>query len=353
MQGTAGLVFWVASMAVWPVIDKAITFLRVSRGLDGWWWDFYTRAGFSDEWVTGYVGTALAAVPDSRASQMAQAAWGKLRSRRRRAAGWGYNKHVPTDADSTLWALHLVEAVGGAPSRRVRRAHEMLARHVLPDGGVATYASEGPIRHFTRIKSSISMEGWCSAHPCVTAAAALCPAFSGREQALDFLCKTQSPDGGWNSYWWCDREYATAHAARALHNQGDPADNAHIQDAVEWARRRVGPDGAVRNNLFPGGSPFATALALYILALAGDRGAVREEASRALDWLLAQQQPDGSWRPTAALRIPPASAADPETVSDWSIHSGGGGGTIVIDQRALFTVATVLRALQEVRDWIG
>jgi squalene cyclase len=350
MQGSNSLVYWAATMDLGTSVDKALTFLELMRGGDGWWWDFYTRAGFSDEWVTGYIGAALAVIPGDRASRMASAAWSRLRSRRRWAAGWGYNARVPVDADSTVWALRLAESVGAAGSRRAQRAYRLLARHARPNGGLATYADDGPIRHFTRIKPAISFEGWCCAHPSVTAAAALLPAFSGQSRALDFLRKTQSPDGSWHSYWWCDREYTSALAAEALHKWGQHGDAACVHRASEWAQGRIASNGAVCTDLFPGGSPFATALALRILALADLSNTGQEKAACAIGWLLQQQQWDGSWRPTAALRISPSSVIDPDVRDDWAIHSGGGGRTIVIDQRALFTTATILRTLLEARD---
>jgi hypothetical protein len=42
-------------------MNKAIDFLLTMRSPDGFWRDFWTPAGMSDAWVTGYVGAVLAA----------------------------------------------------------------------------------------------------------------------------------------------------------------------------------------------------------------------------------------------------------------------------------------------------
>jgi hypothetical protein len=41
-------------------INKALDFLLTTRSPDGFWRDFWTPAGMSDAWVTGYVGAVLA-----------------------------------------------------------------------------------------------------------------------------------------------------------------------------------------------------------------------------------------------------------------------------------------------------
>jgi len=132
-------------------IEAAITFLLGSRTEQGWWRDFYlTVPGVSDEWVTAYVGTALAAVPDERAYQAACDAWSLLRERRqpplesphsehRKPDGWGYNATLPADADTTSWALQLAHAVGVGESMRARLARQFVEQHLRPDGGVAPY----------------------------------------------------------------------------------------------------------------------------------------------------------------------------------------------------------------------
>jgi len=322
-----------------------LAYLDAARDRRGIWWDFYTRAGYSTEWVTAYVGAALATLGDDRATQLSHAVWNALRRRRWMAGGWGYSAPVPPDADSTLWALRLAEAIGQGRSRRAARAYRFLLRHVQANGGVATYAAAGPLRRYTRFLPGVSFEGWCGAQPCVTAAAALLPSFAAREQALAFLRRTQAADGSWPSIWWCDREVATALAAEALANSGQPDDAARVRSAVAWGRARLAPEGGVPTPLQPAGSPFASAWMVRLLTLGSDLEAVESTAH----WLIGRQRPDGAWEPSAAMRIPHPSDTTPATYAGLAVVDGGGAGTLALDRRACFTTATVLAALS--RAW--
>jgi hypothetical protein len=61
---------------------------------------------------------------------------------------------------------------------------------------------------------------------------------------------------------------------------------------------------------------------------------------------------DGSWPSTAALRIPPPDVEDPERYERWVLH-GRGGGSILLDGRAIFTTATVVAALGRTAHVLG
>ena len=108
-------------------IDRAIRFLLAARKPDGWWRDFDTLAGSSDEWVRD----ALAA---------AHELWSRLARRQSWSGGWAYNRRVPSDADSTLWALNLGRRLAVTRSFRMRRARAFIGRHLRANGGVATYS---------------------------------------------------------------------------------------------------------------------------------------------------------------------------------------------------------------------
>lgn len=342
-------------MAVEKAIRSATAFLLAGRDGDGWWRDFNV-AGPSDAWVTAYVGWTLAAVDDERAHQAAREAWYLLRARRRWGGGWGYHARVPGDADTTAWALRLADQVGDARRLAARRARRFLAGHVRPDGGVATYSLPGPIARFTGLAHRFS--GWCSSHECVTAAAAAVERFPARPRLLRFLRERQREDGSWSGYWWHDPAYATALAVEALCRVGDRDDRRRVEAAAAWAVMQVGGDGAVSTPLDPSGSPFATAGVVRILATAAGReerlsepGAIVRSLARASDWLLRAQGPQGGWRPSARLRIPPPDLADPDAFRRWGRDGTGEAsiGTVVLDPQGLFTTATVLAALRAAR----
>jgi squalene cyclase len=284
------------------------------------------RAGASDEWVTAYTGAALAGVPSRSptsidARQAADRAWALLRERRPAGTGWGFNRLSPPDADTTAWTLRLATALGAKDSPHLQRARQWLGDHVLSDGGLTTYRRD--------VLEAPGSAGWSrSSHACVSAAGA--PVL-GQTPVLEFLRREQLSDGSWSAYWWHDPEYATALAAAALAAVRLAADRARVAAATAWAAARMSSDGSA------GGSPFATGLCLRILGLADDEEAVAARR-RATAWLGNNQRADGSWAPSARLRVPPPHATDPaasaETVS-------------TIDDKAVFTTATVIVALAE------
>jgi squalene cyclase len=231
-------------------------------------------------------------------------------------------------------------AVQDGASTRAQQARNFLTQHQHANGGVATYVEGEAIREFTARPGQASVDGWCAIHPCVTAAAAvLSPVAEGCRR---FLSETQRADGSWPAYWWCDEEYTTALAAEALAATQQPEESRSVAAAVEWASQRLGSGGAVASIAQRGESAFATSWCLRTLLLANEQRQVREAVENAGTWLSEQQRPDGSWPPSAWLRIPPPDILWPES------HPTN---QLAIDTRSCFTTATVLAALTRTRNW--
>ncbi|MGH2718460.1 MAG: hypothetical protein ACRDJU_07765, partial [Actinomycetota bacterium] len=138
------------------------------------------------------------------------------------------------------------------------------------------------------------------------------------EPMLGHLRRAQRDDGSWMGHWWDDDEYATARATEALARaRTDPE---AVARAASWAEGRVEA------------SPFATALAVQTLRAAGrGDGVIAPARAR----LIGQQRSDGSWTPSARLRVPAPDAIKPNE-----------GALSYVDDEALFTTATVVAALQ-------
>ena len=327
-------------------VERGLHFLHAQRSKSGWWYDFRTSEGTSDEWVTAYTGYCLANIPMTPAADLARSAWDKLRRRRWWLPGWAYNYGVPLDADSTIWAIRLAEALH-SPDRRVSKAYRFLQKHVQPNGGLSTYTSRSRIARHIRLPGGTSATGWQSPHVCVSAAAANLDDRQAFPNLDKFLIHNQHPDGNWTAYWWSDAEFPTAMALEALSGMETSSHQAAITAGKKWLVSRL-KSGPVLTSAHPEGSPFATAAAaLGVLRCDPTPEAVVavEDAAR---WLMAQQQPDGGWAASARLRLPPPDAIHVEDVAQWEYTAQFDSGTIKFDHKRIFTTATVLLALASI-----
>ncbi len=328
-------------------VDAALLFLLAARNQAGWWRDFFDRArpadvdrriaGYaSDEWVTAYVAAAIVTADRGAARDAAEQAF-ELLMARRDGGPWGYHGLLPADADTTTWVLRLAAALDAPSTPQLRAARAFVEGLIGPTGGVATYAADAaePLAKFLAMPDSY--EGWCSPHACVTAAVAV---LDVGQATIAYLAAAQRPDGSWAGHWWDDDEYTTLRTIEAFDRLAThrPA----VVRGARWAASRIGNDGSTQPGEPSASSPFAVALALNSILVAGvDRDAASASAAaRATAWLLANQLENGSWAPSARLRVPaPAQRdplADPATTLTY------------VDDEALFTTATVLAALAQV-----
>ena len=317
-------------------VNAGLRFLLDRQAPSGAFRDFRTLAGEAESWTTAYVAVQLASLDTSGSVDRARAL---LRSTQGPDGGWSYGPGVPTDADSTAFGALAV----GDPER-MEAAAECLARHQRHDGGVATYADDGPIRAFTRVPASFSFDGWCSPHVSVTAAAGrvfekLGAAFRAHaEAAWSYLVRTQCRDGAWRSYWWTSPQYPTFQAvalARAL-GVGTGA----VERAAQWLVETQHADGSWRAPDGPAADAFCTALGISTLAVAG---VAADSLQRGADHLCRLQHEDGGFPAEPILRIPRPDETEPSTVRSWR-KGELGTGVLIADQHRLFTSATCLAA---------
>jgi squalene cyclase len=179
----------------------------------------------------------------------------------------------------------------------------------------------------------------------VTAAVAGIVGLPDRERTLNYLRRHQRRDGSWPSYWWAHDAVATTLAVEALASTGRADDRDRVRRAVTWAASAVRADGSVTEPTSSHGSPFLTALVLSTIARSDDPSA-RAAATSARAWLFSAQSTDGSWAPSACLRVPPPDLVDPEERSSWGV-GGEGENSIgnVVRDRGVHTTSTVVRAL--------
>src|SRR5436309_2486952 len=84
-------------------LHRGLQYTIGKRSPDGLWRDFETLAGTSDQWVSSYVLNSLHSLADLFSPL--HHTQKKLIELQRMNGGWGYNEYVPSDADSTAWAL--------------------------------------------------------------------------------------------------------------------------------------------------------------------------------------------------------------------------------------------------------
>jgi squalene-hopene/tetraprenyl-beta-curcumene cyclase len=332
-------------------VAAAGAFLEARRKPDGFWRDFETLAGPSDEWVTAYVSYAL-----SRGGPMPPSAFEALQHllrRQRKAGGWAYARVVPPDCDSTAWALL---ALAGTPMLRpsaVFRGVRYLWSHQDGEsGGFRTYSPRDGIERFIEESDPRATEGWRAPHPCVTGVALQCLAVHREPRgaaavaaAVRYLLGRRTAEGLWPSYWWRGHAYATFHALRGLAFAG-----ALGRPELLATCSRILAEQASGGGFGEGGGPsepFATSLHLLSLLLAPE-GERLAGALRAAAWLVERQRPDGGWDGAPILQIPPPMVVQPVQVERWDLE-GRAGGALLADRGGAFTAATALWALSAAR----
>lgn len=332
--------------SITQAIQRATEYLLGKRNQAGMWRDFYARgrpgvssrfmAGTSDEWVTAYVGWALATGTARESLDAAREAWDLLSARRGVRDGWGYNAQCPADADSTAWTLRLAQSLGVAETDRIRNARAFLLRH-RAGGGIACYRPEDSRILARAVQMPGPFDGWCAPHVSITAAAATLGL--GHELA-EFLITQQLGDGSWTDYWWDDDEVTTARAVEALLLDGGDVSREAALRGVRWAVARTpsgsGPTPPEHSSV----TPFATALCVETLARGFSHepnpGVLRQGVMR----LLGLQRANGSFEPSARLRAPAPGAMTIEASGEKTQRSP--------DHDAIYTTATALAALNTV-----
>ncbi len=273
--------------------DHGARYIFSRRGADGMWRDFPTRShGWSDEYATAYVGVAML---DAGFEPQLYPAADALVRRQRANGGWGFNKNVLADSDTTAFAAILLSEL---EYKEAVAAKELLRTYQNSvDGSFSTYAAENA-RMLYMIPQEGSVAGWAAGHPDPTASClrALREGSKISSGARKYLERARNPDGSWHAYWFNDPVFATAHAIFALKEN-----TAAVRTARAYLERR--------NRPAPIDSAFYAALSLD--ALAGDtefEGTAHVIAER----LVRTQKADGSWEPRPTMRFP-----TPDNLEPW------------------------------------
>lgn len=121
------------------------------------------------------------------------------------------------------------------------------------------------------------------------------------EQAFSYFEAEQESDGGIPSLWFRDRTHGTAKVLETYAEFGRESHSVPVR-AREWLLASQRADGAwpasATEGAPEGGTAEETAWSLYAL-LRGGQSPWDDQVTRAVEWLVDQQDGDGTWQPSA------------------------------------------------------
>ncbi len=286
--------------AVRHSVAIGLAFLQAKQRNDGAWVDFELEVGQATAWTTAFVVGLLRTIDPTSALRGVR--W--LLSTARPDAGWGYNERVPTDCDSTAWSIL---ALADCCVMHDEASVDLLRQFRASDGLYRTFRPDSAMGH------------WASPHldvSCIAVRALLTRVPDDIEEitaGVDALVRTGLRDG-WHSYWWDDSVYCPSQALItlsrfkawsceegrrrsrtdiAMHQAADQA----CDDLLKELRSGTRNDGALQ-------------LSLRLSAIVEVDSTVDEAAALARN-LVALQRDDGSWPPSARLRVTNRDVARP------------------------------------------
>jgi squalene-hopene/tetraprenyl-beta-curcumene cyclase len=282
---------------------------------------------FSPIWDTGIAMFALGESPDAPRAALSRAAnwvlekeirrkgdW-SLKSPHTEPSGWAFefnNEYYPDIDDAAMALLGLSRSRASDPEAQ-RATEQRALRWILEmqssDGGWAAFDKDNNWEFLSnvpfadhnamldptcaditgRVMESLGAYGYDRSHPAM-------------RRGVDYLIRTQQPDGSWYGRWGVAYIYGTCFALRGLRAAAENDREAHVLRAGEWLRAIQNADGgwgescaSYDNGAFtPAQStPSQTAWAISGLLAGGDT--TSRSLHHGIEYLLETQRADGSW----------------------------------------------------------
>ena len=230
-------------------------------------------------------------------------------------SGWAFefNNEFYPDIDDTAMVLLGLSRSRATDAQAQRTTEQRALRWILEmqssDGGWAAFDKDNNWEFLSnvpfadhnamldptcaditgRVMESLGAYGYGLSHPAM-------------RRGVDYLVRTQQPDGSWYGRWGVAYIYGTCFALRGLRAAGEDNREAHVLRAGEWLRAIQNADGgwgescaSYDNGAFtPAQStPSQTAWAISGLLAGGDT--TSRSLHHGIEYLLETQRADGSW----------------------------------------------------------
>jgi len=229
--------------------------------------------------------------------------------------GWAFqyaNPYYP-DLDDTGMVAALLQVAGAGEKyqNEIQQALNWLVSLQSDDGGFAAFDANNTAYYLNCIP--FADHGALLDPPTedVTGRVLMTLALQNRLQdqqaindCIDYLRRTQQPDGSWWGRWGTNYIYGTWSVMAGLIFAGEDAKQDYIQRAIDFLLRQQHADGGwgeSNDSYVPelrhkssSSTSWHTSWALLALMIAGE--VERDEVAAGIEWLLLQQQADGLWR---------------------------------------------------------
>jgi squalene-hopene/tetraprenyl-beta-curcumene cyclase len=170
-----------------------------------------------------------------------------------RPGGWAFqywNDYYP-DVDDTAAVGIALDRVGDPRHREaIDRAAEWVIGMQSPDGGWGAFDADNTYSYLNHIPFA---DHGALLDPPTEDVSARCIGFLCQigykrdhpvvARGLDYMRRTQQPDGSWFGRWGTNYIYGTWSVLSAFNAAGEDAHAPHIRRAVEWLKSRQQPDG--------------------------------------------------------------------------------------------------------------
>ena len=299
---------------VTKAISSGLTFLKSKQNQLGLWLDYYLPAGYSDEWVTGYIATILKYFFDNDLTKhIIENAHSALQNRWIENKGLAYNNTVPSDSDSSSWFLHLNYLL-----KKENNKIGVLDLFRNHDNGLGTYIkNDSAIKEYTKQLNDADFSGWEKSHDCVSATAACFD-----EKSLSYILEKINSNISLQSYWWKNDFYTYFWAYFAILKN-----KKKYSVYKNYFNEQLNTDTTTF-------SSFDKAYYIALCALLKIKNTVSEQFY--ID-LLKSQRAKGYWQSSALLLVPmPSNNAKNISQKQWEMY----------DVNHTFTTITILMGLE-------